>query len=65
VALNVAWLLRSDGKTFVELETAHQRLEKRQVTLGISDGIWVEAKSGVAAGQRVKQQEQSGTPAGK
>jgi len=60
VAVNEGWVLRSDGKPFVEVETAPQRFEKRAVTLGISDGIWVEVTSGVKVGQKVKQQEQSG-----
>jgi HlyD family secretion protein len=65
VAINEAWLLRSEGKTYVEVETAPQRFEKRPVTLGISDGIWAEVTSGVSPGQRVKQQDQSGAPGGK
>jgi HlyD family secretion protein len=62
VAVNEGWVVREGGKTFVEVETAPQRFERRAVTLGISDGIWVEVTSGLAAGARVKQQETTLTP---
>jgi HlyD family secretion protein len=57
IALNEGWVVHAEGKTFVEVETAPQRFERREVTLGASDGIWVEATSGVKLGDRVKQQE--------
>ncbi|WP_318344006.1 efflux RND transporter periplasmic adaptor subunit [Flagellimonas baculiformis] len=41
-------------KPFVEVETAAQKFERRDVELGVSDGIYVEVKSGVAANDKVK-----------
>jgi HlyD family secretion protein len=42
------------GKTFVEVETAPQTFSRREVKLGLSDGINVEIISGLAADARVK-----------
>jgi HlyD family secretion protein len=42
------------GKTFVEVETAPQRFARREVKLGLSDGINVEVVSGLDAKDRVK-----------
>ncbi len=41
-------------KPFVEVETADQKFERRDVELGVSDGIYVEVKSGVTASDKVK-----------
>ncbi len=41
-------------KPFVEVETAAQKFERRDVELGVSDGIYVEVKSGVTANDKVK-----------
>ncbi|HBU77283.1 MAG TPA: efflux transporter periplasmic adaptor subunit, partial [Muricauda sp.] len=35
-------------KPFVEVETADQKFERKDVELGVSDGIFVEVKSGIA-----------------
>jgi hypothetical protein len=51
------------GKSYVELETAPQRFEKREVVLGISDGVHVEVKSGVKLGDKVKIPETAGPAA--
>jgi HlyD family secretion protein len=42
------------GKTFVEVETAPQRFTRREIKLGLSDGINVEVVSGLEAKDRVK-----------
>lgn len=42
------------GKAFVEVETAPQTFSRREVKLGLSDGINVELLSGLNAGERVK-----------
>jgi HlyD family secretion protein len=42
------------GKAFVEVETAPQAFSRREVKLGISDGISVEVLSGVTASDRLK-----------
>lgn len=41
-------------KPFVEVETSDQNFEKRDVELGISDGIFVEIKSGISKDDKVK-----------
>lgn len=41
-------------KPFVEVETSEQKFERRDVELGVSDGIYVEVKSGVNAEDKVK-----------
>ncbi|MBQ4914014.1 efflux RND transporter periplasmic adaptor subunit [Maribacter sp. MMG018] len=41
-------------KPYVEIETADQEFERRDIELGISDGIYVEVKSGIAENERVK-----------
>lgn len=41
-------------KPFVEVETADQQFERKAVELGVSDGIFVEVKSGIAATDKVK-----------
>jgi HlyD family secretion protein len=50
-------LVQYDPKTqapFVELETSEQQYERRDVELGISDGIRVEIKSGVTKDDKIK-----------
>ncbi|WP_127142305.1 efflux RND transporter periplasmic adaptor subunit [Flagellimonas marinaquae] len=41
-------------KPFVEVETADQQFERKDVELGVSDGIFVEVKSGLEANDKVK-----------
>ena len=41
-------------KTYVEVETADQQFERKEVELGVSDGIFVEVKSGLGASDKVK-----------
>jgi HlyD family secretion protein len=43
-----------DGKTFVEVETAPQTFEKREIKTGISDGIFIEIIEGLTAEEKVK-----------
>ncbi|QNJ97838.1 efflux RND transporter periplasmic adaptor subunit [Constantimarinum furrinae] len=50
-------LIQYDPKTqkpFVEVETGEQQFERKDVELGISDGINVEIKSGVSEGDKIK-----------
>ncbi|HEX9980414.1 MAG TPA: efflux RND transporter periplasmic adaptor subunit [Flavobacterium sp.] len=50
-------LVQFDDKTkksFVEVETANQKFEKRNVELGVSDGIYVEIKSGLKKADKIK-----------
>lgn len=45
------------GQTYVEVETTPQHFERRDVKLGLSDGINVEVLSGVDANSRIKKPE--------
>ncbi|RZJ65679.1 MAG: efflux RND transporter periplasmic adaptor subunit [Flavobacterium sp.] len=50
-------LIQFDEKTqkpFVEVETAPQKFERRNIELGVSDGIYVQVKSGVKASDKIK-----------
>ncbi|MDG1570995.1 efflux RND transporter periplasmic adaptor subunit [Robiginitalea sp. M366] len=50
-------LVQFDADTkqpFVEVETAPQQFERRDLELGISDGIYVEVKAGVQEGEAIK-----------
>jgi HlyD family secretion protein len=57
LALNESWVKYEGDKTFVEVETAPHHFKRRPVDLGLSDGIWVEVKSGLTKTTRVKKQE--------
>jgi HlyD family secretion protein len=48
-----------NGKAFVEVETAPQVFERREVKLGLSDGLDVEVLSGVDTKASIKVQESS------
>ena len=54
LAINEGVVKFEKGKTFVDVETKPQHFERREVKLGLSDGIDVEVLSGLAAGARVK-----------
>ncbi len=41
-------------KSFVEVEVAPQKFERRDVELGVSDGIYVEIKSGITKDNKIK-----------
>jgi HlyD family secretion protein len=50
-------LIQFDKKTqkpFVEVETGTQKFEKRNITLGVSDGIYVQIKSGITKDNKIK-----------
>ena len=50
-------LVQFDDKTkkfYVEVMKGDQKFERRNVVLGVSDGIYVEIKEGVAAGDKIK-----------
>ena len=51
------YLLQFDNKTkeaFVEIEISDQNFEKRQIELGISDGVFAEVLSGVTIKDKIK-----------
>ncbi|HSN30046.1 MAG TPA: efflux RND transporter periplasmic adaptor subunit [Kofleriaceae bacterium] len=49
-----------DGKPYVEVETTPQTFVRHDVQLGISDGLHVEVKSGVAQGDKIKIPDNAG-----
>jgi HlyD family secretion protein len=58
-------LLQFDGdKTFVEVEVAPQKFERRAIETGLSDGIQIEVVSGLAAGDKIKGQPAPGRDEG-
>nr|AQQ74552.1 hypothetical protein [uncultured bacterium] len=54
LAINEKNLLLEDGKTFVEVETAPQKFEKREIQTGLSDGINIEVVSGLGPDDKIK-----------
>ena len=54
LAINEGNLLIEDKQTFVEVETAPQKFEKREIKTGLSDGINIEVVSGLKEGDKVK-----------
>lgn len=54
LAVNEGNLIVEDTKTFVEVETAPQQFEKREIRTGLSDGIHVEVISGLNADEKIK-----------
>jgi HlyD family secretion protein len=54
LSINEAVVHFEKGKTFVDVETKPQHFERREVKLGLSDGIDVEVLSGLDANTRVK-----------
>lgn len=51
------------GQAFVDVETAPGTFTRRAVTLGLSDGIWVEVLSGLSPNDRIKQLQGAQGPA--
>jgi HlyD family secretion protein len=54
LAIREALLQFDEGKPFVEVETAPKMFERRDVELGLSDGINVEVKGGIGAEDAIK-----------
>jgi HlyD family secretion protein len=54
LAVEEALLEFADGKAWVEVETAPQVFERREVSTGLSDGITIEVVSGLTATDRLK-----------
>ncbi len=53
VAVPASALIDDNGQSVVYVLRGGESFERRAVQLGIRDGIWVEVRSGVAAGERV------------
>ena len=62
LAIREALVQYDSGKPYVEIETTPQTFVRKDVTLGISDGIKVEVLSGVAKGDKIKIPENAGPP---
>jgi len=54
LAINETVVQFDEGQPFVEIEVADQRFERRDVKLGISDGIHIEVLDGVKPDDRIK-----------
>jgi HlyD family secretion protein len=54
LAVNEGNLLIEGDKTFVEVETAPQQFEKREIQTGLSDGINIEVVSGLKPEEKIK-----------
>ena len=63
LAIREALVQYDHDRPFVEIETSPQTFTKKDVQLGLSDGIKVEIKSGVTKADRIKIPENAG-PAG-
>src|SRR5688572_6844371 len=54
LAVNEGNLIIEDKSTFVEVETAPQKFEKREIKTGLSDGIHIEVLSGLTPDLKIK-----------
>ena len=54
LAINEGNLIIEGDKTFVEVETAPQEFEKREIKTGLSDGINIEVVSGLKPEEKIK-----------
>lgn len=62
LAIREALVQWKDGQAFVEVETSPKQFARRDVKLGLSDGIYAEVLSGVTAADKVKQPANAGPP---
>ncbi len=62
LALREALLQFDNGKPFVEVEVEAGRYARKDVKLGLSDGIFVEILDGLTAASKVKQPANAGPP---
>jgi HlyD family secretion protein len=61
LAISESLLQFEKGKPYVEVEVAPQRFERKNLELGLSDGINVEIKSGIDAKAKIKVPESAGS----
>ena len=54
LAINEGNLILEDKRSFVEVETAPQTFDKREIQTGLSDGINIEVVSGLSATDKIK-----------
>ncbi len=55
LAINERLLQFDKGEPYVEVETAPQQFERREIQTGLSDGIYIEVISGISAQDKIKQ----------
>lgn len=60
LAINEALLQFEEGKAYVEVETGPQTFERRDVEVGLSDGINIEIKSGIDKDAKIKRHSGGG-----
>ena len=53
LAIPVKAIVEEDGIPIVFVQVSGETYQKRDVVPGVRDGDWIEAKSGVAEGERV------------
>jgi len=61
-AIREALVQYDNGKAYVEVETSPQTFVKKDVQLGLSDGIKIEVIGGVTKGDKIKIPETAGPP---
>ena len=62
LAIREALVQWKDGAPFVEVETSPKQFARRDIKLGLSDGIYAEVLSGVVAADKIKQPANAGPP---
>ncbi|HVV82212.1 MAG TPA: efflux RND transporter periplasmic adaptor subunit [Kofleriaceae bacterium] len=62
LALREALVQWQDGQPFVEVETAPKQFARRDIKLGLSDGIYAEVLSGLKGDEKIKQPSNAGSP---
>ncbi|MBK9033340.1 MAG: efflux RND transporter periplasmic adaptor subunit [Myxococcales bacterium] len=60
LAVREALVQFKDGQRFVEVETTPKQFARKDVKLGLSDGIWAEVLEGVTAADKIKQPDNAG-----
>lgn len=56
LAVKESDVIFEDEKAFVEMEVGEQQFEKKEIEIGLSDGINIEVLSGVTESQKIKKQ---------
>jgi HlyD family secretion protein len=63
LAVREALVQFKEGQSFVEIETAPRSFTRREIKLGLSDGIYAEVLEGVKPDDKLKQPSNAGPPA--
>jgi HlyD family secretion protein len=65
LAINEALLTFDKDRRFVEVEVGPARFERREIRVGLSDGVRVEVLSGIDKAAVIKRPSRTGSPTGK